>query len=74
MLSPNPASSHIRFDTEDQNALVMELEIYNLDGQKVLSSSGFTGQKINIEELIAGIYYYKIHLADTEMTGKFVKL
>ena len=59
---PNPASSFVKVD--DSNFSLKNMEIYNLIGQKLLST---TKNQLNIENLVDGVYLLKI---ETE-SGKF---
>ena len=67
-LSPNPTSNILNIEMTTD---LKSIEIYNIQGQKVMSS---TQKQINIADLSAGIYMIKVE--DTEnaiATKKFVK-
>jgi YD repeat-containing protein len=59
---PNPASSFVKVD--DSSFSLKNMEIYNVVGQKLLST---TKNQLNIENLVDGVYLLKI---ETE-SGKF---
>lgn len=56
---PNPAQNVLHFDTETFSG--NQLEIYNLNGQKVLSSNLLGATKsVNIESLTSGLYLARL--------------
>ncbi|UAM99673.1 T9SS type A sorting domain-containing protein [Polaribacter litorisediminis] len=59
---PNPASSFLKVD--DSSFSLKSMEIYNLIGQKLLST---TKNQMNIENLVDGVYLLKIE----SESGKF---
>jgi hypothetical protein len=60
---PNPASSFVKVD--DSKFSLNNMEIYNLLGQKLLSTT--TKNQLNIENLVDGVYLLKIEAE----SGKF---
>ena len=74
ILYPNPSSTLITFEVAKVNE-PMNLEIFDTKGAKVLESHPETAIfEINIENLAAGIYTYRLKNGDRSLTGKFVKL
>lgn len=68
---PNPASSSIRINIENQ----FEFEIVNTNGDKVLiGNSNISDKKINIEKLKNGIYIIKIKNNENSYFGRFIKI
>ncbi|MEO8235116.1 MAG: LamG-like jellyroll fold domain-containing protein [Flavobacterium sp.] len=67
-LYPNPANDVLNIETDLE---LKSIEIYNIQGQKVLSS---TQKQINVSDLAAGIYMVKIQDAKNAIaTKKFMK-
>jgi len=79
LVYPNPSSSDITFELltngSPQTPIGEVLDIFDLSGRKVISLSGFSGDKLLLQAktLAAGSYLYKLHLSDlTELKGKFL--
>jgi len=88
--SPNPFSYHMhsglifKFDLKEKRSLTIEL--YNILGQYIdviveTTLPGgrelpvlWNGQTSSYQTLAAGIYFYRIHLGDETLTGKFTLL
>jgi hypothetical protein len=69
---PNPAKNFITVKT-DGNASNNMIELYNLQGSKVLSTVLTNDNKVNIEHLAKGAYIYKMNASNGCFTGKIVK-
>lgn len=67
---PNPVSNGKIYITTKDN-LTKEVEIYDVLGKKILSSSVF-GKELNISKLTAGIYILKIREGNHSATRKLV--
>ncbi|RAJ19278.1 putative secreted protein (Por secretion system target) [Gelidibacter algens] len=67
---PNPVSNGKIYITTKDN-LTKEVEIYDVLGKKILSSSVF-GKELNISKLTAGIYILKIREGNNSATRKLV--
>lgn len=67
---PNPVSNSI-FIKGLQN--VANLEIYSLNGRKVLSQKVHQGISVDVSNLRTGVFYYKINVGNKNITGKFIK-
>ncbi|MCU4164436.1 PA14 domain-containing protein [Carboxylicivirga caseinilyticus] len=64
---PNPVSNTLFIDALNEPT---QLEIYNLQGCKVLQS---LGKSINTESLAKGMYFLMIHSDEVPQTFKFIK-
>lgn len=67
---PNPAREFIMIDLND-NSNSATIEIYNIQGKKVLYQRITGKEPINISDLPKGIYLYKIVNQGIHSTGKF---
>jgi hypothetical protein len=67
---PNPAQQQINFTQVQANT---QINIYNTQGQQILSATGTNN--INISSLSQGLYLYTITNSNNQLlhTGKFVK-
>ncbi len=81
-LYPNPSSSNITItiDNSTSGAGLIELEIYNLNGQIVYNQlldkvqESVMSVEIDVTNFLQGVYYVKIIQADQSKTLPFVKL
>jgi hypothetical protein len=69
---PNPAKDFITVKT-DGNGTHNTIELYNLQGSKVLSTVLTNDNKVSIEQLAKGAYIYKVNGGTSCFTGKLVK-
>tara|TARA_R110002073_G_scaffold108336_2_gene243327 strand:- start:9973 stop:10986 length:1014 start_codon:yes stop_codon:yes gene_type:complete len=67
---PNPANDYIQF-SGDIN--IEKVEIFNLIGQKVSSTSYITTNKVDVSYLSKGLYVFKITSGDSSITKKIIK-
>ena len=67
---PNPVSNGKIYITTHEN-LTKDIQIYDVLGKKVLSTSLF-GKELNISKLTAGIYILKIKEGNNSATRKLV--
>ncbi len=67
-LYPNPASEFITFELEQQHEKILQIELFNVIGEKVLESS--TTESIRIGHLSPGVYSYMLHFENSIMAGK----
>jgi hypothetical protein len=72
IIFPNPAKDFITVKT-DGNIINNLIELYNLQGSKVLSTVLTNGNKVNIEQLAKGAYIFKVNAINGCFTGKLVK-
>ncbi len=72
ILYPNPAREHIyiRYPFNDGAGVI---NIYNVSGQKVLSTRFFSNKSISVDGLAPGVYFYNIYTNGTVATGKLFK-
>jgi hypothetical protein len=74
IISPNPATNEIEIrNTESE---IRNIEIYNTLGEKVfeLPNSNFQFSiSVNVSQLRAGVYFFKLKSVNTERTAKFIK-
>jgi hypothetical protein len=69
---PNPASSELNF--EILSGEEFSLEIYNLQGQVVLTESNIKEQaNVKVNALASGLYSFRLISKSNDFTGKFVK-
>ena len=68
-LYPNPAVSHFNIEA---SSFLEKIEIFNLSGQKILDQK-FSLNKIDIQNLEAGIYIVKIYAGDELIIKKLIK-
>ena len=79
-LLPNPAKSMIHLGIIGQGEITTELQIFNMQGQQVLTKSielikGSQTVDINIEDLPAGMYYLVLPEMANQIKGKrFIKI
>ena len=66
---PNPADDYIEFDFND-NSILSTIEIYNLQGKKVLNKKLINNSKVSISHLVSGMYLYRIIQGGNQQTGK----
>ena len=66
---PNPASDYITI--ESKNIKVSSIDMYNVLGAKVLSSE-LTEDRVNVSNLVKGVYFMKINSVDGSLTKKVV--
>jgi hypothetical protein len=70
-IAPIPATDHITF-SEIKN--IYKLEIYDINGKKVMEQSTFESSKIDISILNKGIHFVKVIFKDANMrTIKIIK-
>ena len=70
MLLPNPATDEITI--YNLEVAISLIEIYNVIGERIYKSE-LQKPKIDISNLLPGIYFVKLTTDKTSLTGKFVK-
>lgn len=72
---PNPAVHEIRFSSNDQTSLPLEVTLFTSQGRSVMSFTHNDEKPININTLAPGIYFLKILQKSTGTThfSRFVK-
>lgn len=71
-VGPNPVKDHLNIQT---NEPIEEINIYNLNGQKVLTpvSNHSNLQNISVEDLVSGTYLLEVKTSKGKSTSKFIK-
>lgn len=69
---PNPAADYLTFNIPDNNN-PLSFELYDLQGRKVLSKLIINGERISLQGLNKGIYFYHITDHQTLQKGKLIK-
>ncbi len=70
-LYPNPTTSNLTVTFTE--ATTATLELYNLQGAKVLSKQVNSNAPISLDDLEQGIYLYKLNINGQLQTGKVIK-
>ncbi len=69
---PNPTSHYITFDIRG-NSTQFTLELFDIQGRKLLSKEIINKEEVNIENLTSGMYFYTLVLDGEKITGKILK-
>lgn len=69
---PNPASDFILIDL-DGNTLSILIELFDLQGRKLLSKRIGSNEKLNMAGFKSGMYLYKLNMDGNIQSGKLVK-
>ncbi len=67
---PNPASDYVVFESAVTEA---RLTVFSSDGKIVLQQKNYSGQQLNISQLVPGVYFYRLASEQSEVKGYFVK-
>ena len=67
---PNPAQDFITI--QSKNTDVSTVEVYSLVGQKVISETKLTNDRLNISNLTRGVYLLKIVADETSLVKKII--
>jgi hypothetical protein len=76
MIYPNPAVDHFTIEFNQGTNPAAVLELYDIIGKKIYSESLDKGLKrytVNMRDLPAGVYIYKLRSEGHERTGKIIK-
>jgi hypothetical protein len=74
-IAPNPAGDHIVISGLCPVKGTLVVEIYSLQGQKLLVEHGYIpGQRLDISVLRPGSYFVRVNDGYGIITGKFIKL
>lgn len=73
-LNPNPVTDIVQIETTAYP--VLEVEVFNLSGQRMMLKKGEENRLIDLEtgDLEVGVYFVKIHTATGILTRKFLKI
>ena len=69
-LYPNPATTEINVSTDVE---ISSVEVFNVIGKRVMSTSNLSENKIDVSNLTNGIYILRISSGNSFITKKFVK-
>ena len=69
---PNPAITHLVFEPENHSVSTL-IEIYDLQGRKVIAQKLPTNHLISVSDLDSGVYVYVLIQGREMRNGKFVK-
>lgn len=67
-ISPNPSSEYVSFNWES-NELTLEVTIYDMSGQEVITETVTKGEGLPVNSLQTGAYVYKLRTADKILYG-----
>jgi hypothetical protein len=67
-ISPNPSSEYVSFNWES-NELTLEVTIYDMSGQEVITETVTKGEGLPVNSLKTGAYVYKLKTADKILYG-----
>jgi len=68
---PNPTQNYLNIDISKVDVGgKMEVAVYQLNGQKLFTN--YENTKIDVSDLNAGMYYYRVKIGEYAKTGKFV--
>jgi len=72
VIHPNPTDNYLYFSNLESEKL-MSIKIYNIFGQSVLNFSDFDADKIDVSNLVKGIYFVEIKNENEKITQKMIK-
>lgn len=68
---PNPTSNLLHIETSQTD--ISRVEIFDVQGKRVMQVSATNLSEIDVSQLINGMYFLKVSTSDGELTRKFVK-
>ena len=68
---PNPATDFVTFDFEQQSEMA-KLELYDLNGKKLIDQQISSGERISLNQVKSGVYVWKITQTQQTFKGKIV--
>ena len=77
---PNPSASTITLEFELDQPAFAQLEVYNVQGQRITTlvqstmSSGVHRLQWDTENVVPGVYYYRMQVNDRVDVGKMIRL
>ncbi|MBN1767705.1 MAG: T9SS type A sorting domain-containing protein [Prolixibacteraceae bacterium] len=69
---PNPFNDQLSFQL-NKNSKHIAFELFNLQGQKIISKSVLISETISVESLASGVYFYRLSIDNTIHRGKLIK-
>ena len=68
---PNPATNNITIKSVDQSQ-IDSVELYNILGSKVLSTTSLVNDSLNVSEMASGVYLLKVNVGAQSATKRIV--
>ena len=68
---PNPATDNITIKSVDQSQ-IDSVELYNILGSKVLSTTSLVNDSLNVSEMASGVYLLKVNVGTQSATKRIV--
>ncbi|NRD18870.1 T9SS type A sorting domain-containing protein [Winogradskyella eckloniae] len=68
---PNPASENITIQATDHSQ-IDSVELYNILGSKVFSTSSLVNDSINVSDMASGVYLLKVNAGTNSVTKRIV--
>lgn len=72
VLYPNPFNDHLSFQLI-KNYKHITFELFNFQGQKVMSKPLINSETINVASLASGVYFYRLSIDNKIHRGKLIK-
>ncbi len=69
---PNPVAKYLMFSIAGNNTNAT-FELFDLQGQKLLSKEVNSNERINLKNMDTGMYIYRINVDGNKQTGKLIK-
>ncbi len=73
-LTPNPVHSELRISVPEALGDILQVNIYNLQGQLMFKGQVLSGEMISVDHLVVGTYLYTVRYRAQESSGRFVKM
>ena len=72
ILYPNPFSEYVTFSIPDNHDQIT-FELFDMQGRKIMSEEIRIGEKVNMEDLNQGVYFYNLIIDGEKVNGKLIK-
>jgi len=69
---PNPFSEYVTFSIPNNKA-PFTFDLFDMQGRKIMSEEIRSEEKVNMEALNQGLYFYNLIIDDKRQTGKLIK-
>lgn len=69
---PNPFSEYVTFSIPNNHAQIT-FELFDMQGRKVMSEEIRSDEKVNMEALNQGVYFYNLIINGEKVNGKLIK-
>lgn len=70
---PNPANNYLTIALSSSHYGTVNLKVVDVMGKELINTAISSGQRLDIQDLPGGIYYYTIESDDNTEFGKFIK-